>query len=493
MSDPAALIETHISVIVFIADRAFKLKKPVRFGFLDFSDREAREKACNREVELNRRIAPDVYLGVADVVGPDGQMADHLVVMKRMPVDRQLATLVANRDPSVSDELRRIAKLVSSFHLSAVTGEDIDSAATRDAVASVWEAGFEELAPYLGSLLDGNTEARVEQLARTFLAGREPLFTKRIAEGRIRDGHGDLQAADVYCLDDGPRVLDCIEFDDRLRYGDIVSDVAFLVMDMERLGDRASGMRFLEFSCEYSGDDPPASLVHHYIAQRAHIRTKVAVLRAAQSPAGSRDYINSIDEAEKLIAITLDHLKSAQVRMIVVGGSPGTGKSTLSRGIGDALGITVLRSDEIRKERAGLSATTRIAADFGEGLYGAEATRDTYGAMMASAKMLLEHGESVILDASFTSASFREDARRIARETHSGIVEIRCEVSSRVAAERIANRQAAGTDASDATPRIALALAASAEPWPEAAVISTGKEPALALNDALQLLDLDDD
>lgn len=488
-SPPAALIETHISVVVFVGDRVYKLKKHVRFDFLDFSTLELRERACHREVEANRRIAPDVYLGVAQVRDPDGAVIDHLVVMRRMPPDRCLATLVRDGDASVPDQLRLLARLVASFHSRARTGPDVDTAATRDAVAANWEDGFAELAPFVGSVLDPEVEERVAQLVRAYLTGREVLFAQRIAAGRVCDGHGDLQAADVFCLDDGPRVLDCIEFDDRLRHGDVLADVAFLAMDLERLGDEGAAHDFLGHYCEFSDDNPPTTLLHHYIAYRAHVRAKVATLRAAQEPSGSTALARDVAEAGRLLDLARRHLEAARVRLVLVGGAPGTGKSTLARGIGDRLGATVVRSDEVRKERAGLGSTESAAAGLHEGLYDPEVTDATYAAVFERARSLVSRGEPVVIDASFTSEAHREAARELARNTSTEIVELRCHLAPEVAAERVAARLATGGDASDASVEVAAALAASADPWPEATEVSTEDEPATALEGAMRALD----
>lgn len=189
----AAIAETHVSVLVSIGDRVYKLKKPVALGFLDFSTREARERACHREVALNRRLAPDVYLGVADVLGPDGVPCDHLVVMRRMPAERRLAALVCSGAP-LEDVLSEIARRVAVFHAGATTSEEISSAGQREAVQANWEGNFSQLAPFAGTVLDTGTCERVEELVGRYLAGRGRLFHQRIALGCVRDGHGDLQA-----------------------------------------------------------------------------------------------------------------------------------------------------------------------------------------------------------------------------------------------------------------------------------------------------------
>jgi hypothetical protein len=377
---PAAITETHISVVVFVGDRAYKLKKPVRFGFLDFSTREAREAMCHREVELNRRLAPDVYLGVSDVLGVDGEVEDHLVVMRRMPPGRRLATLIADADPHLGDHLRDLAHLLAAFHSRAARGPAIDAAATVPAVRALWEGNFAEMRPFAGRTFDERTLAHAERLVRHFLDGREPLFAARIAGGHIVDGHGDLQCADVFCLPDGPRVLDCIEFDDTFRYGDVANDIAFLAMDLERLGGEALGRRFVAAYEELAGERFPAALLHHYVAYRAQVRAKVAALRAAQEPDGTAAREADVAEARRLLDRCVAHLEAARVRLVIVGGLPGTGKTTVARGLAERLDADLLRSDELRKQLAGLAPTERTGDRYNEGIYSDEATDRTSGA-----------------------------------------------------------------------------------------------------------------
>src|SRR5690606_13545776 len=183
---------------------------------------------------------------------------------------------------------------------------------------------------------------------------------RRVAAGRACDGHGDLLADDVFCLDDGPQVLDCLEFDDALRYEDVLADVAFMAMDLERLGRADLAEHFLDAYRRAAGEDWPASLAHHHIAYRAQVRAKVTAIRAQQGDAGS------VDAARALLKLCFDHLEAGRVRLILVGGAPGTGKSTLAAGLAASLGATVLRSDVIRKERAGLAPSESAAAGFGQ-------------------------------------------------------------------------------------------------------------------------------
>src|SRR3990172_4478560 len=231
----ARLAETHSAWVFMLGNRAYKLKKPVDLGFLDFSTRAARQAIVHREVELNRRLAPDVYLGVADMIGPNGDVCDHLVVMRRMPEDRRLSTLVHNGD-SLDDEIRAVARVIASFHAAAATSPEIAAAGSPDAVRDKFDQDLEQLRAFSGAPLDPGVLEAAAALGRRYLDGRHALFEARRDAGLVRDGPGDLLADDIFCLSDGPRILDCIEFDDRLRYGDVLADVAFLAMDLERLG-----------------------------------------------------------------------------------------------------------------------------------------------------------------------------------------------------------------------------------------------------------------
>jgi len=474
----ASVAETHISILFFVGDRVYKLKKPVRFGFIDLSTREARRRLCHREVELNRRLAPDVYLGVVDVVDQQGRTIDHLVEMVRLPDDRRLATQI-RQDTDVGPCLRALARKMAAFHQSASTSDAIASAWDWQSVRAKWRENFTEMTRFVGDPLDPDVFARVRASADRYLEGRSPLFDSRVAEGRISDGHGDLLAEDIFCLDDGPRVLDCIEFDDRLRYGDVLADVTFLAMDLERLHADDEARSFLDWYREFSGDTYPQTLSDHYIAYRALIRCKVACIKHEQGDATKRR------EATELLDLADAHLESARVRLVLVGGLPGTGKSTLAAGLSDATGWTVLRSDEVRKDLAGLAHKPSAHESFGHGIYSSEMTDQTYEELIRRARRLLALGESVVLDASWLNSRHRESAASVALETHSDIYELRCTLEAKCARDRMRLRARGGMDASDADERIAAAMAVNVDRWPKAVEISTGDEPAACVARAL--------
>ena len=470
----AGVAETHCAVVFFVGDRAYKLKKPVDLGFLDFRSLRSRREVCLREVELNRRLAADVYLGVAEVRGPDHAVCDYLVVMRRMPSARRLSTLV-RAGTDVTAPVRALARQLAAFHSTARHDAGTAAEGTRDAVRARWQASFDQTRPHRGGVLDATHTAEVERLAMRYLAGREALFASRIADGLVRDGHGDLLADDIFVLPDGPRVLDCLEFDDRLRYVDGLDDAAFLAMDLERLGSPGLARSFLDWYVEFAGSPRVGSLEHHYVAYRAFVRAKVACLRADQ---GDPD---AAGDAREHVTIAANHLREGAVRLILIGGLPGTGKSTVGGALADRLGAVLLRSDRVRKELAGIDPSTPAPASYRAGLYRPEATVATYATLLDHAARLLGRGESVVLDASWSDANRRRDAVAVAEATTADMIELRCTAPPELATDRLRSR-AGSADPSDADARIAARMQAHFDPWASAVVLDTSgsKDQSLA-------------
>jgi aminoglycoside phosphotransferase family enzyme/predicted kinase len=471
-------VETHVSVLTFTGDVVHKAKKPISLPFIDLRSAEQRRDNCQRELALNRRLAPDVYLAVEEVHGPDGALLDASVVMRRLPEERRLATL-AQDGRRLHAEIRAIAHALVSFHSRAQRSAAIDALASAAALRRRWDDDLLQLRAFAGAVLDPVHLDEIAALAHRFLAGRGELLQNRVATGHSCDGHGDLLAEDIFCLPDGPRVLDCVEFDDELRYGDVLADVAFLVMDLERMERPDLARQLIADYAELSGERIPQSLLSFYTAHRALVRCKIACIRARQGASGADG------KARALMALALRHLETARVRLVVVGGLPGSGKTTTCARVASALDWIHLRTDEVRHDVAGVARDAHRPASFDEGLYSAPITVKTYTAMLERAESLLRHGDSVLLDGTFVEERWRVAARRLASVTDSDIAEIECIAPPEVLHDRLTAR---GQDSSDATPRVAERLARRQQPWDAARRLDTTVDSALVLVRALRFI-----
>ncbi|MGW0161049.1 bifunctional aminoglycoside phosphotransferase/ATP-binding protein [Mycobacterium sp. NPDC003323] len=474
---PAAIHETHTGLVLLIGDRAYKLKKPVVTDFLDFGTAEAREHVCRRELSLNRRLAPTSYLGIAHVVGLPGSADEPIIVMRRHPAALCLAALISD-GTSVNEELDAIAARLADFHRTAERGHRVDACATVDAVSARWRENLVELRGYTTDVLPAAGVAELADLFAEFVTNRRAVFDQRIDARRIVDGHGDLQAADIYCLAEGPALLDCLEFDDELRYVDGIDDAAFLTMDLEFLGRRDLGAYFLDQYRRRAEDDASPALAHFYIGYRAMVRAKVDCIRVSQGhPEAGHD-------ARRHLTIALEHLRMGSVRLIIVGGGPGTGKSTLSRRLADEIGAQVLSTDDIRRE---LQERGRISGSTGSlqsGLYTRDNVDRVYDEVCRRAQQVLAGGDTVILDGTWRSARHRAAARAIAEDLTVPVVEFVCTTSLDEAKSRIARR---GPTSSDATTEMAAPLTPDLDDWVGAHRVDTSRPLHVSVAEARQI------
>ncbi|WP_231983924.1 AAA family ATPase [Mycobacterium sp. 852013-51886_SCH5428379] len=471
----AEVHETHTGVVFMFGDRAYKVKKPVVTDFLDFSSLDSRERVCAREVELNSRLAPGGYLGVGHVHSPGQEGPEPVVVMRRYPDTCRLRSMILRGEP-VTDQLTALAGMLATFHSESHRSAEIDACATVSAVEDRWYENLDELDRSTGTVLPQQLVGEVRRLVTRYLDGRAALFAGRIAASRIVDGHGDLSTDDVFCAPEGPVPLDCLEFDDQLRFVDGIDDAAFLAMDLEFLGRQDLAEVFLDRYRELAGDTVPRSLIDFYIAYRAVVRAKVDCIRVGQG------HDASAADARWHLKLAVNHLRAATVRLVIVGGGPGTGKTTLATALGESLPAQVLSTDVVRRE---LQADGVIDGDVGAlnaGLYAPQTVELVYKTMLRRAASLLANGVSVILDGTWREASHRAAARAAAERNAAAFVELSCTTSLAAAQKRIEDR---GETASDATPQIAAEI--TAPTWPEAHRVDTGRPLADSVADAQQI------
>lgn len=465
----AEIRETHTGIVVLVGDRAYKVKKPVKTDFLDFRTREAREGVCADEVRLNSRLAPTSYLGVGHFASPGGDV-EPVVVMRRYPESRRLSTLVQRSEP-VDSDVTELATTLARFHRGAERSEAVDRDARPSALAQRWEENLTVLAGYRNSVVDEDDVANLRRLASSYLAGRAPLLDNRIRDRRIVDGHGDLLATDIFCMPDGAVVLDCLEFDDHLRHVDGLDDAAFLAMDFEYLGRPDLATSFLADYRRFAEDEAPDSLVHFYIAYRAVVRAKVDCIRVDQG------VVDAAADARRHLALAVDHLRSGAVQLVLVGGGPGSGKTTLSRELASRIGAVVVSSDDVRRDLVESDVLKGEPGIFGSGRYDSQSVGYVYDEMLRRARTILGGGQSVVLDGTWRAAGGRRAAKDLAEELHCSLVQLVCVCDEEQALERIRLRKDAFH--SEVTPEIAASMYEDQMTWPDATPVDT-RQPLLS-------------
>lgn len=487
-SRPGAVkrIETHISV-VFVNDKhVYKVKKALRFPFLDYSTLEKRLVACRDEVVLNRRLAPDVYLGVVPILRttdgglhfgdclefsgdetpsaltPGTGVVDYCVWMRRLPDDRMMHTMIAN-DALDDTDIARLCDRLVEFYCTARRADDVDRHASPGLIETNVRENLSTLAP-VDHGLPPELFARVRASQLQYLAYNQDLFRHRIAAGRICEGHGDLRPEHV-CFLEEPIVFDCVEFSLPFRSADIVSEVAFLAMECDFLGARHVGDGFLQEFLQRSEDDAPLHLVRFYQAYRATIRAKVEALRADQTRVAmeAHDHLQRARRYLQLAGFYALEFYTPQV--VVVMGASGTGKTTLAEQLGEALGATILSTDTIRRDVLGPPSA---GSEIGKGRYCKENVNRVYDEVLRRARKALAGSESIILDGTFREAGLRDHVRRIATNAGAEVAFVLCQCDPALAEERITRRRASGTSDSEAPPELHAHQLAAFEDMPDA-------------------------
>lgn len=423
-TESVELVQTHVSYI-FLTDRfAYKVKKPVDFGFLNFSTLDRRRFYCNEEVRLNRRLCPDIYLGVEEVretpggarFSGDGRVIDYAVKMKRLPADRMLDRLLSEGKVSV-DEIRAIAGVIGDFHRHAERSSEIDANGGIDAIRANWEENFRQTRQFAGDTLNDRDLRLIEGWVGRFMEENAATFARRVDGGFIRDCDGDIHMENICLNADGSIcIFDCIEFNTRFRYGDTAADIAFLLMDfdMNRRPDFCGP--FMEEYTETTGDGGVTEVLDFYKVYRAYIRGKVESMRLLDPQIPPADKEAARERARRYFRLARGYIarRALPPSLILTCGLTGTGKSFMARELAFDLGLEIVSSDVVRKELTGLAPTEHHRDRYGEGIYTDTVTARTYGELLERAKAALAEGRSIIVDATFRRRTDRDIFRQLA-------------------------------------------------------------------------------
>jgi len=457
------LVETHISWVLLTGKIAYKIKKPVDLGFLDFSTLTLRQQACADEVRLNRRLAAEMYLGVVAITGspgapringPDNNLhvtpIEYAVKMRQFPVDATLDRL-DERDELGTVQIDQLAARLARFHIEECERAPADSAwGEPETIAKPAAENFQLLIERCSDPAESRCLSVLQIWSDTEHSRLTPLMRERKRQGMVRECHGDLHLGNLAWVDDSLIIFDCIEFSPALRWIDVISEVAFCFMDLLHRSHTDLAMRFLNAWLESSGDYEGVALLRYYAVYRALVRAKVAALRAEQS--GGSDVQRA--EVSSCLLLAEQLMQSMPTQLWITHGLSGSGKTTLSQSLLQDYGMIRLRSDIERKRLAGLGALVHSGAGVGQGLYTQEAGRRTYRHLARLAERLLTTGWPVIVDAAFLERWQRDLFREVAQRRGLRLNILNLSADHATLRERIKQRATQGQDASEADLRV---------------------------------------
>ncbi|MGC8797533.1 MAG: AAA family ATPase [candidate division WOR-3 bacterium] len=451
------LIQTHTSWVFIAGGFAYKVKKPVNFGFLDYTTLSARRFFCQEEFRLNRLLSPELYVDVLPITdergrlrfGGKGRVIDYCVKMRALP-QAAIMTRRLERGEVSFEQVDEIARKVAQFHAQAERGPEIGRYGSSEIIRLNWDENFAQTMEFIGRTVSKPVFEEIKQTVEWFISENRERFRQRRQAGFVRRCHGDLHSHNIFLLD-RVYIFDCIEFNPRFSCSDVASEIAFLAMDLDYYRRHDLASFFVERYYVYTGDDGALALLNFYQCYRAFVRAKVtsfqlndpgiSVRAKAAACRVARAYFNLAGRYARL-------LKAAPF-LVVVFGLPGVGKSYLARHLAERSLAVHLLSDSIRKQLCGIPVSARRFDGYGKGIYTPEISTRTYEELFRRAEVFLRAGKSVVLDATFLDAGTRERCRQLAEKMKVKSVLVLVDCPERTVISRL-RRRAAQTGFSDA-------------------------------------------
>ena len=430
--DSVRFLQTHISSVFLTGEYAYKLKKPVNFGFLDFSTVELRKLYCRAEVELNRRLAPSIYIEAAPVTRDgdrlalkgEGEVVDWVVIMRQLD-ERLLGTQVNARGELTAAHMDALVEVLVPFYDNAATGNGIDRYGEIEAVKFNTDENFNQTEAYVGKLLSRDRFDHIREWTDAFYEQRADLFQRRIAEGRIRESHGDLHLGNIF-FEEPPVIFDCIEFNERFRCGDAAVDLAFLAMDLDFNGRPELSQHFIDRYVAASGDAELPELLDFYTCYRAYVRGKIACFTSVDPALDDTAKRAQRNLARRYFGLAYRYAGGTeQPSLVVLYGLMGSGKTSIARYLREEYGWHLLSTDAVRKQISGVGEATRVYVPYNEGLYSPEMNRRTYGEVCERAENLLLGGFDVVVDGAFKRQAEREPVIELAERAGARLLFLR--------------------------------------------------------------------
>jgi len=448
------LIETHISWVILTGDFVYKVKKPVNFGFLDFSTLEKRKFYCEEELRLNRRLAPDLYLDVIQISGSTdnpvlagkSKALEYAVKMLEFSQDMQLDHVLA-RNGLQQDMIDSIASLIAGFHQTIKTSKDDMDYGNPEKVYQPIKENFIQIRERVTEQSKLELLSTLEQWSEDTFYKIKNVFAQRKKNGFIRECHGDLHLRNLAWYKNKPLAFDCLEFNANFRWIDVISEIAFLIMDLEDHQQPKLAQRFLNRYLELSGDYEGCSMLRFYLVYRAMVRAKVDAIRTNQEGISKQELVQANKEFYSYLQLALTYTKQEPPIIIITRGMSASGKSTITQPLLEKLGAIRIRSDIERKRLFNIKSDEDSHADAEQGIYTTEATKKTYLKLLELAGSIIDAGLPVIVDATFSTTEQRRLFKELATKKQARFIILEFVATNETLKQRILDRK---NDVSDA-------------------------------------------